>query len=635
MNRKRTDSWSLPVYLGLMAAVLALTTILPQVVRAAQNDNLLMGTVKSELGAKLGGVTVSAQAEGKSITTSVFTDEDGAYYFPPMEAGRYQVWAQADSFETAHGSVNLEATQHRDFILKPMKDFERQLTGDQVLASLPDQTADDKRLKRVFRNSCTSCHQPNYILQNKFDEKGWTAIFHAMEHFTVAGGYLGPSSTAIPSIESHEKELAAYLARARGPEATSMKFQVRPRPTGDVARVVFTEYDVPMAGPESADSKYVLNNGSDWSTGTPSGMFGAHGVHDAQADFDGNIWFTYNVENPYASLGRVDAKTGEVKFFRVEGTNGQAAHGHGAARDEQGHLWFDISPAEKNGPGRLIEVDPATETLQVHTPPKTMEGPTFVAGTVDVDGKGKIWASTFHGASRFDPVTKEFTEFRSPTFQNAEGIGNTYGLTADADGNGWWAEMNIDMVAKTDLETGKVAEIKIPPVPGVRALFTPAEQKMYDATGNTWNAATPWAQGPRRLGADKKDHIVWVCDWWGGNLARIDTRTLKVTLIPLPRSEVQEPYQAQVDQNHNVWINLMNSDEIIEYNPKTSRWTEYPLPTLGAEARYVSLLERNGSMQVIIPYSRTRRVARMTFRSKDDLETLKQQAQRREQAQVR
>jgi hypothetical protein len=79
----------------------------------------------------------------------------------------------------------------------------------------------------------------------------------------------------------------------------------------------------------------------------------------------------------------------------------------------------------------------------------------------------------------------------------------------------------------------------------------------------------------------------------------------------------------------------MNSDEIIEFNPKTSRWTEYPLPTLGAEARYVSLLERNGSMQVIIPYSRTRRVARMAFRSKEDLETLKQQVQRQEQAQVR
>ncbi len=264
-----------------------------------------------------------------------------------------------------------------------------------------------------------------------------------------------------------------------------------------------------------------------------------------------------------------------------------------------------------------------------------MEGPTFIAGTVDVDGKGKIWASTFHGASRFDPVTKAFSEFKSPTFQNADGIGNTYGLTADGDGNGWWAEMNLDMVAKTDIETGKVSEIKIPPVPEVRALFTPEEQKMYDATGSTWNAATPWAEGPRRMGADKKDHFVWVCDWWGGNLAKIDTRTLKATLIPLPRPEIQEPYQAQVDKNHNVWINLMNADEVMKFDPKTSHWTEYPFPTLGAEPRYLSLLEHDGSLQVIVPYSRARRVARMTFRSKEDMQALKQQVQQQEQAQVR
>jgi streptogramin lyase len=261
-----------------------------------------------------------------------------------------------------------------------------------------------------------------------------------------------------------------------------------------------------------------------------------------------------------------------------------------------------------------------------------MEGPTFIAGTVDVDGKGKIWASTYHGASRFDPLTKEFTEYKSPTFKNSDGIGNTYGLTADGDGNGWWAEMNLDIVAKTDLETGKVTEIKIPPVPGVKAQFSPDEVKMYEAAGSTWNTATPWAEGPRRMGADKQGHVVWVCDWWGGSLAKIDTQTLKVTLIPLPRPEVQEPYQAVVDKDHNVWVNLMNSDEVIKFDPKTSKWTEYPFPTLGAETRYISMLEHDGKMEIILPYSRARRVARMTLRSKEDIQALKQQVQQQEQA---
>ena len=611
----------------------ALAAMLPLASYAAPEGSLLSGTVKSSAGAKLSGVTVSAKLDDTTITTSVFTDEDGGYYFPALSAGHYQVWAQADGFEIARGDVDLAATKHHDFVLNAAKDFVHQLSGDQMLAALPDQTPDDRRLKRIFRNSCTSCHQPNYILQNKFDEQGWIAILEVMKRVNVAGGYLGPNSPIAQPIDFHEKELASYLARARGLEPTNMNFsKLRPRPTGDAARVVFTEYDVPLFGANDAPKQYATNNGSDWSLGTPSSMFGQHGVHDAQADLNGNIWFSVNVPNKYASLGRVDAKTGETKFFRVEGLHGMAANGHGAFRDQQGHLWFNISAGEEKGPGRMIEVDPAAQTLQVYTPPNTMEGPTFVAGTVDVDGKGKIWASTFHGASRFDPVTKQFTEFKSPTFKNADGIGNTYGLTADADGNGWWAEMNLDMVAKTDMETGKVTEIKIPPVPGIKPMFTPDEVKMYESAGSTWNTATPWAEGPRRMGADKQGHVVWVCDWWGGSLAKIDTQTLGVTLIPLPRPEVQEPYQAAVDKDHNVWINLMNSDEVIKYDPKTSKWTEYPFPTLGAEARYVSLLERDGKVEIILPYSRARRVARMTPRSKEEIQALKQQVQRQEQA---
>jgi len=626
-----TQTRALWYILGAAFLAFALAAILPLAANAAPDVALLAGTVKSASGAKLNGVTISAKMDNSTITKSVFTDEDGAYYFPAMPAGHYDVWAQADGFDTARGDASLSHTTHRDFILHASKDFERQLTGDQILASLPDATPDDRRLKRIVRNTCTSCHQPNYILQNKFDEQGWTAILETMKRVNVGGGYLGPNSPIAAPIDFHEKELAAYLARARGPEQSAMKLWVKPRPTGDAARVVFTEYDVAMFAPNEAPKTFALINGSDWSLGTPSSFF-HNGVHDAQADLDGNIWFSVNLPQPYASLGRVDAKTGETKFFRVAGLNGMAATGHGTMRDKQGHIWFDMSPGEAGGRGRLVEVDPATQTLQVFTAPEGQEGPTVAAGTVDVDGKGKIWASTVHGASRFDPLTKEFSEYKSPTYKNADGIGNTYGLTADADGNGWWAEMNLDLVAKTDLETGKVSEVKVPPVPGIKQMFSPDEIKMYEAYGSTWNMAVPWAEGPRRMGADKESHFVWVCDWWGGSLAKIDTQTLKVTMVPLPRPDVQMPYQSAVDKDHNVWVNLMNADEVLKFDPKTSKWTEYPFPTLGAETRYVSLLERDGKLEIILPYSRTRRVARMEFRSKEDMQALKQQVQQQEQA---
>jgi virginiamycin B lyase len=306
-----------------------------------------------------------------------------------------------------------------------------------------------------------------------------------------------------------------------------------------------------------------------------------------------------------------------------------AANGHGMTRDNQGNLWFNISPGVEKGPGRLAKIDPRTEKIDVFSPPAGVNG---VAGTLDVDGKGKIWATTGPGAVRFDPETKEFLDFKSTVYQNADGIGNTYGLAADGDGNAWWAQMNMDVVSKSDIETGKVEAVKISPVPAMMDLATAEERKVYAEAGSTWNNAMPWAEGPRRLGADKTEHVVWVCDWWGGNLAKIDTRTLKVTLIPLPNPDAQQPYHAAVDKNHNVWINIMNGDEVLKFDPKTSKWTAYPFPTLGTETRYVSLLEKDGSLQVILPYSRTRKVARMTFRTKEDLQALKAQVQQQEQA---
>lgn len=635
MSIKSTSCQSLTTGLVLAAMSVALAlAATARVYGADENAALLTGTVKAESGEKMGGVSVSAKAKGKPITTSVFTDQQGDYYFPPMPTGDYEVWAQADAFATSRANIDLFSTRPQDFVLKPIKDFQRQLTGDQLLASLPDGTPDDRRLKRVFRNSCTSCHQPNYILQERFDIAGWTAILDLMKRVNVAGGYLGEKSEPAPIIDFHEKELAGYLARVSGPQPTAMNFKLRPRPAGEAARAVFTEYEVPIAPDEKSGTEYITNDGSDWSLGTPSSLSGAHGIHDAQADLNGNIWFSYNVSNHDISLGRVDAKTGALKTFKVPGLHGFAANGHGITRDQQGILWFNVSAGTEGGPGRLAKIDPSTEQIEVFTPPAGMTGPTTAAGTVDFDGKGKIWATTGPGAVRFDPQKKEFTEFKSPVYENPDGIGNTYGLAADGDGNAWWAQMNMDTLSKSDIKSGKVTQVKLAPVSMETDLVTNEERNVYARAGSTWVIGVPWAEGPRRLGADKNGHLIWVCDWWGGNLARIDTHSLKVTMIPLPRPDAQQPYQAQVDSNHNVWINLMNADEVIKFDPKTSKWVEYPFPTLGAETRYVSLLEKDGALQVILPYSRARKVARMTLRTEKELESLKAQA-RFEQARSR
>src|SRR5438128_1588197 len=94
------------------------------VVYSAEGAPPLAGTITSSDGKKMEGVTVSTRAAGSNITTSVFTDADGEYYFPPLAAGKYKVWAQAQAFDAGRAELAVNGTGTRkDFVLKPIKDF--------------------------------------------------------------------------------------------------------------------------------------------------------------------------------------------------------------------------------------------------------------------------------------------------------------------------------------------------------------------------------------------------------------------------------------------------------------------------------------------------------------------------------
>ena len=285
-------------------------------------DAILSGAVTSASGEKMGGVTVSAKLDGGTITTTVFTDADGHYYFPPMAPGKYRVWAQALTFETAKGEVDLSANKAQDFSLKPMADYFRQLPGDLVIAALPEESEQDKKMKRIVRSVCTGCHTPSYILQHRFDEPGWTAILDLMKHVNVYGVYQGEEHKATGVIDYNEKELAAYLAKARGPGENATKIKLRDRPSGEAARVVFREYDVP---PDPNNAPVRSNDGHDWSLGTPSRIGSL--VHDAWSDLDGNLWYTSNTPNRHVTIARIDTKTGAVKEFQVPKAGGLVSYG--------------------------------------------------------------------------------------------------------------------------------------------------------------------------------------------------------------------------------------------------------------------------------------------------------------------
>ncbi|OFW01619.1 MAG: hypothetical protein A3I61_06265 [Acidobacteria bacterium RIFCSPLOWO2_02_FULL_68_18] len=561
----------------------------------------LTGAIRAAGGAPIEGVVVSARAAGSSATTSVFTDQGGEYVFPPLAAGPHDVWAQATGYEAARAQVTIDTARQtrQPFTLNAVADVTLQLTPSEWLAALPEDTLEQRRLKAVFRTNCTACHPSTYVFQNRFDEDSWRAVIGFMERNTGTGN-INRHTTVV----HYKDELAKYLASVRGPAAAPLTFTLAPRPTGEAARAVITEYDVPLAG---ARTERAWNDGSDWSRGWPTASMGARWIHDIVPDDDGNAWGTRDRGPADMTLFKVDTTTGQVTGFAVK--NGQAIRrSHSITKDQQGIIWFD------GGDGPLGRLDPKTERVEMFFPPINMGGGQLT--TVDVDGQGKIWGATTGGANRFDPVTKTWMHFSSVNWPR----NFVYGTAGDAAGNGWWTQYTADRVVKADPKTGKTVEVLMrPPWVSEEDLTTTADREWYRAMGvMAWGNinTVPHGQQPRRMGADKRGEFVWVPNNAGNNLARINIHTLETKYYPLQGN----PYFVTVDKDSNVWTNLFADAKVARLNPRTEQWTYYTLPSR-CESRNISVDNIRGD--VWVPCANTSRVIRLRFRTAAEIEALR------------
>ena len=611
MMTYRTAALVAVVVVGFGVWQLAIDATEPRGSAAAQASQRVVGpslhgSTSATTGDVLEGVAVSAQAEGSTLTRTVFTDEQGRYFFPPLEDGHYDVWAQAVGYDIARAAVQLDGQGvQQTFAMSTLEDFSLQLSGSEWIESLPADTREDRRMRELFRVNCSECHQPNLVLQNRFDEDGWLTMIERMDRPRNTGmdGSDQVQATPTTTIGYHKADLARYLARVRGPGPSPMTLKRHPRPTGDAARVVITEYDVP---PAETPDELAWTDGSDWTEGSSAGGHFAVGIHDLQVDEAGNAWFT---ESPGGgrTIGKVDAATGEVTGFNVIDRDGETPlRAHGIGKDPDGHLWFD-------GYGPIGQIDPATETFSLHYPPARMGSGAFL--TTDADKDGKVWTGTRYGSIQYDPDTEKFKYFQNVTPAD----GTTYGMTVDADGNGWWTTFWADIVTKADVETGERVEFKMRNPVDRELIIEPEEAEFYEDIGAlTWGFANtvPGVQGPRRLGADRNGTAVYVPLYYGMALAKIDINTHEMTRYPLPIAA--HPYFVVVDKNSMVWTNLMSDDRIARFDPVTEEYTLFKLPTNGCESRNIAVDDRHGD--VWVPCIRASKIARLQFRSPADLQ---------------
>ena len=574
--------------LGFLAAVFWWS--MPAAQSAALPGTGLMGTVKSTDGKPMEGVAISARAQDKSFSVSVFTNHDGEYYFPSLADGQYRIWAQAVGFDTARAEQSIAPGKkiQQNFAMKPLTDFHKQLSATEWAESLPEDTPQDRRAKQLLHYNCSSCHITGFVLAKRFDAQGWGAVINYMLDKEM------PAEGANHKlIQSYKEDLVSYLTKVRGPKDYPWQWKPLPRASGDATQVVVTEYDLPRGD----DAQHISHDGSDWSEGIPSKYLG-DALHDSAMDKEGNVYFTDNT-SPGRTIGKLDPKTGKVTNYKLDDANGYAVRTHGAAADANGNIWLT------NGTdGTILKFDPKTEKFQRFPKPASLTK--GIGPTITVDSKGNAWATENNGVFRLNPETGEYTEFKSAT----KG-GNPYGLAIDSEDNCWFAQITGDRVGFVNGKTGEVGEVVLP-----QALDGVADKdrEIGARTGAITNAAPLYQLGPRRMGADRHGNGVWVAEYWTGKLAKIDIHTHKVTEYPVA-SLYSHPYAVIVDRNHMVWLTLMNSDRVAKFDPNTEKFTEYPLATLGTEARYIDVDNATDIPTLWLPYSRVNKLGRVEFRT--------------------
>jgi streptogramin lyase len=203
--------------------------------------------------------------------------------------------------------------------------------------------------------------------------------------------------------------------------------------------------------------------------------------------------------------------------------------------------------------------------------------------------------------------------------------GMTYGVTGDAKGDGWWFQINNDLIYHSDSATGKVEKIKTPFGRQGAPFLKPSDMsdKEYLDIVFGIGSVRGGAQMPRRGKSDATGDSIWVGNWGGNNLMRIDTKTKKMELYEAPYVGML-PYDVHVDPKGRVWVALQNSDDIARFDPDTKKWTIYPLPTKGVSARSIVAVERpNGSIEVAVPANDASRVIKLIPGTAAEYEALK------------
>ena len=490
------------------------------------------GTVKVASGDSPEGVMVQLIAPN-GVRTTVYTNEEGKFEFPKMQAGAYTLRiANPLEFKPyRRDAVRIDGASKLDDIvlerisktraLPPTPEVESQLSGEEILWNLPGTVEE----KEALHNTCAlGCHSFQQIFKNRYDERSWGVLVARMLH--RGGGPLinDPLEPVSDSAQATDRMLTKWLAKVRGPDAVDGPLYAFPRLTGESNRVVVTEFELPRA---------------------------LQSAHDVYGDGQGNIWYTSHLSRYF---GKLDTHTGIVTEYQTPLTPGAQPGTHHVYVAKNGEVLISEPWSHK-----LLKVD--SRNGEMSEVPVAAPFPINSAGMADFDvtPDGYVWASMGGGyaAEKIDPKTGAMVH------KYPMKVPFSYDGIISQDGN-FWAGGAIsgtfgNSAELLDIRTGEMLNLDS----GDRR--SAARRGGFDPFGNAW------------FGGEN------------GTLVELDAKAKRIREFypPGPVEPYTDLYSVEPDKNGEVWGGELHGRAFLRYNPRAGQWTEYAMPEPYSHSRAV------------------------------------------------
>jgi virginiamycin B lyase len=271
---------------------------------------------------------------------------------------------------------------------------------------------------------------------------------------------------------------------------------------------------------------------------------GSH-PHDVAPAPDGTVWYT---AQPQGALGRLDPETGNTEQI---GLGGKSAP-HGVIVGPDGAAWVT-----DGGLNAIVRCDPVTKAVRAYPLPNDRGNANL--NTATFDARGILWFTGQNGIyGRLDSKRGSVDVFDAP-----QGSG-PYGMATTPGGEVYFASLAGSYIARIDRDTGKAIVIE---------------------------PSTP-KQGARRVWSDSQSRI-WVSEWNSGQVSVYDPKRNAWQSWKLP-GDSPKAYAVYVDENDTVWLTDYGANAIVQFNPRTEKFTSFPSDRRAANVR--QLLGRTGEV---------------------------------------